>query len=196
MIFKGRQDRAMDTMRHRNQRYLDKMAGKTDETALPDGADGSDEAQCAGSEAGEAADAARKDPAGKAAVTAGAGTMPDAAPQSRIGETIGPAELAAVEEGRPAGEKHAESGEKAAQEAVSAVPDIKKPAEAEKAEDGAVPDGGEEIPPPNPPDDNPLAKENLEKGDIPAIIISALLTFMPVLLILAAVMLLLVKLLR
>ena len=44
-------------------------------------------------------------------------------------------------------------------------------------------------------DENPLAKENLEKGDLSAMVISALLTFLPIMLILAAIMFLAVKLL-
>ena len=49
--------------------------------------------------------------------------------------------------------------------------------------------------PTDPKDENPLAKENLEKGDLSAMVISALLTFLPIMLILAAIMFLAVKLL-
>lgn len=54
---------------------------------------------------------------------------------------------------------------------------------------------GEPSLPADPKDENPLAKENLEKGDLSAMVISALLTFLPIMLILAAIMLLAVKLL-
>ena len=54
---------------------------------------------------------------------------------------------------------------------------------------------GEPSLPADPKDENPLAKENLEKGDLSAMGISALLTFLPIMLILAAIMFLAVKLL-
>ena len=54
---------------------------------------------------------------------------------------------------------------------------------------------GEPSLPADPKDENPLAKENLEKGDLSAMVISALLTFLPIMLILAAIMFLAVKLL-
>ena len=54
---------------------------------------------------------------------------------------------------------------------------------------------GEPSLPADPKDENPLAKENLEKGDLSAMVISALLTFLPTMLILAAIMFLAVKLL-
>ena len=54
---------------------------------------------------------------------------------------------------------------------------------------------GEQILSVDPKDENPLAKENLEKGDLSAMVISALLTFLPIMLILAAIMFLAVKLL-
>ena len=54
---------------------------------------------------------------------------------------------------------------------------------------------GEPSLPADPKDENPLAKENLEKGDLSAMVISALLTFLPFMLILAAIMFLAVKLL-
>lgn len=44
-------------------------------------------------------------------------------------------------------------------------------------------------------DDNPLSKDNLEKGDLPAMVISALLTFLPIILIIALIMIVSVKLL-
>ena len=49
--------------------------------------------------------------------------------------------------------------------------------------------------PVKPQDDNPLAKENLEKGDLPAMVISALLTFLPIIIVLALIMFVSVKLL-
>lgn len=54
---------------------------------------------------------------------------------------------------------------------------------------------GEPSLPTDPKDENPLAKENLEKGDLSSMVISALLTFLPIMLILAAIMFLAVKLL-
>lgn len=56
-------------------------------------------------------------------------------------------------------------------------------------------DGEPSLPTTDPKDENPLAKENLEKGDLSAMVISALLTFLPIMLILAAIMFLAVKLL-
>ncbi len=44
-------------------------------------------------------------------------------------------------------------------------------------------------------DDNPLSKDNLEKGDLPAMVISALLTFLPIILVIALIMFISVKLL-
>lgn len=46
-----------------------------------------------------------------------------------------------------------------------------------------------------PEENNPLAKENLEKGDLPAMVISALITFLPIILVIAIIMLVAVKLL-
>lgn len=56
-------------------------------------------------------------------------------------------------------------------------------------------DGEPSLLPADQKDENPLAKENLEKGDLSAMVISALLTFLPIMLILAAIMFLAVKLL-
>lgn len=56
-------------------------------------------------------------------------------------------------------------------------------------------DGEPSLPTTDPKDENPLAKENLENGDLSAMVISALLTFLPIMLILAAIMFLAVKLL-
>ena len=44
-------------------------------------------------------------------------------------------------------------------------------------------------------DDNPLSKDTLEKGDLPAMVISALLTFLPIILVIALIMFISVKLL-
>ncbi len=44
-------------------------------------------------------------------------------------------------------------------------------------------------------DDNPFSKENLEKGDLPAMVISALLTFLPIIIVIALIMFISVKLL-
>lgn len=44
-------------------------------------------------------------------------------------------------------------------------------------------------------DDNQLSKDNLEKGDLPAMVISALLTFLPIILVIALIMFISVKLL-
>ena len=44
-------------------------------------------------------------------------------------------------------------------------------------------------------DDNPLSRDNLEKGDLSAIVISALLTFLPIILVIALIMIVSVKLL-
>ena len=49
--------------------------------------------------------------------------------------------------------------------------------------------------PTKPEDDNPFSKENLEKGDLPAMVISALLTFLPIIIVIALIMLISVKLL-
>lgn len=46
-----------------------------------------------------------------------------------------------------------------------------------------------------PEDDNPFSKENLEKGDLPAMVISALLTFLPIIIVIALIMFISVKLL-
>ena len=44
-------------------------------------------------------------------------------------------------------------------------------------------------------DDNPFSKDNLEKGDLPAMVISALLTFLPIILVIALIMIVSIKLL-
>lgn len=49
--------------------------------------------------------------------------------------------------------------------------------------------------PTKPEDDNPFSKENLEKGDLPAMVISALLTFLPIIIVIALIMFISVKLL-
>lgn len=49
--------------------------------------------------------------------------------------------------------------------------------------------------PTTPEDDNPFSKENLEKGDLPAMVISALLTFLPIIIVIALIMFVSVKLL-
>lgn len=49
--------------------------------------------------------------------------------------------------------------------------------------------------PTKPKDDNPFFKENLEKGDLPAMVISALLTFLPIIIVIALIMFISVKLL-
>ena len=49
--------------------------------------------------------------------------------------------------------------------------------------------------PTKPEDDNPFSKENLEKGDLPAMVISALLTFLPIIFVIALIMFISVKLL-
>lgn len=64
-----------------------------------------------------------------------------------------------------------------------------------KRMNGQQGEDGEPSLPADPKDENPLAKENLEKGDLSAMAISALLTFLPIMLILAAIMFLAVKLL-
>lgn len=46
-----------------------------------------------------------------------------------------------------------------------------------------------------PQEDNPLSKDNLEKGDLTAMVISALLTFLPIILVIALIMFISVKLL-
>lgn len=60
-----------------------------------------------------------------------------------------------------------------------------------------LPDDREEDPqkPVKPMDDNPLSKDNLEKGDLPAMVISALITFLPIILVIALIMFISVKLL-
>ena len=60
-----------------------------------------------------------------------------------------------------------------------------------------LPDDREEDPqkPVNPMNDNPLSKDNLEKGDLPAMVISALITFLPIILVIALIMFISVKLL-
>ena len=52
---------------------------------------------------------------------------------------------------------------------------------------GPLPDGGEENQeiPVRQVDDNPFSKDNLEKGDLPAMVISALLTFLPFIFVIA-----------
>lgn len=49
--------------------------------------------------------------------------------------------------------------------------------------------------PTKPEDDNPFSKENLEKGDLPAMVISALLTFLPIIIVIALIMFISVRLL-
>lgn len=49
--------------------------------------------------------------------------------------------------------------------------------------------------PHKPQEDNPLSKDNLEKGDLTAMVISALLTFLPIILVIALIMFISVKLL-
>ncbi|MBS1478063.1 MAG: hypothetical protein U0M59_02335 [Angelakisella sp.] len=62
---------------------------------------------------------------------------------------------------------------------------------------GPLPDGGEENQeiPVRQVDDNPFSKDNLEKGDLPAMVISALLTFLPIILVIALIMIVSIKLL-
>ena len=59
-----------------------------------------------------------------------------------------------------------------------------------------LPDGGEEDQKtPIRQVDDPFSKDNLEKGDLPAMVISALLTFLPIILVIALIMIVSIKLL-
>ena len=66
----------------------------------------------------------------------------------------------------------------------------------EKMKDSQPEEEGRSYESPNKPeDDNPFSKENLEKGDLPAMVISALLTFLPIIIVIALIMFISVKLL-
>ena len=67
----------------------------------------------------------------------------------------------------------------------------------EKMNDASLNEGEEDglERPHKPQEDNPLSKDNLEKGDLTAMVISALLTFLPIILIIALIMFISVKLL-
>lgn len=66
----------------------------------------------------------------------------------------------------------------------------------EKMKDSQPEDDGESREYPiKPEDDNPFSKDNLEKGDLSAMVISALLTFLPIIVIIALIMFISVKLL-
>lgn len=67
----------------------------------------------------------------------------------------------------------------------------------EKMNDASLNEDGEDglERPHKPQEDNPLSKDNLEKGDLTAMVISALLTFLPIILVIALIMFISVKLL-